>query len=332
MTAVAAPHPDWADQHWRDTALDWLTEALARTGRRVTGQVEPRVRPWSLVWQVPTDAGAVWFKANSPGTRYEAALLAALARLVPGRVLDPIAVDADRGWVLLPPGGTTLREVAGGDSDLTRWERVLPEYAELQRVTAADAEELLALGVPDHRPEVLPELFARLLDDRAALLIDKPDGLTTETYDRLRGLLPSYARHCRWLAEGGIAPSIQHDDLHDGNVFVADAGHCFFDWGDASVAHPFGTLLVTLRSVAHTSGRAGNDPALVRLRDAYLEPWTDRFERDTLRRTAQVAAWVTVVSRSLSWRRALAGGEPTSAEYAAAVPGWLAELLVDVPD
>ncbi|MEV6811171.1 phosphotransferase [Micromonospora sp. NPDC051296] len=326
MTA-AVPHTDLTDPRWRDAALDWVTEALARTGRRVAGPIEPRVRPWSLVWRVPTDAGDVWFKANSPGTRYEAALLAALARLTPGRVLDPIAVDAARGWSLLPHGGATLREVTGGDADLGRWERVLSEYAELQRTTAAHVEELLALGVPDHRPEVLPALFAALLDDRPALLLGTPDGLTAEAYDRLRALLPAYADRCRWLAESGILPSIQHDDLHDGNVFVAATGHRFFDWGDASVAHPFGTLLVTLRSVAHVTGRDATDPALDRLRDAYLEPWTDGRDRAALRQLAEVAAGVTMVSRSLSWRRALATSDPARAEYAAAVPGWLEELL-----
>ena len=328
MTAPAAPRTDWDDPHWRAAALDWVTEALARTGRRVAGQVEPRLRPWSLVWRVPTDDGDVWFKANSPGTRYEAGLLAALARLTPERVLDPIAVDAGRGWSLLPDGGATLREVAGRDGDLIRWESVLSEYVELQRTAAAHVEELLALGVPDHRPELLPGLFEELLDDRPALLLGTPDGLTAEAYDRLRGLLPAYADRCRWLADSGIIPSIQHDDLHDGNVFVAATGHRFFDWGDASVAHPFGTLLVTLRSVAHATARDATDPALERLRDAYLEPWTDRSDRRSLRQLADAAAWVTMVSRSLSWRRALATSDPTRAEYAAAVPGWLEELLV----
>ncbi|RIV34407.1 phosphotransferase [Micromonospora radicis] len=327
MTEAAAPQTDWADPRWRGAALDWVTEALARTGRRVAGPVEPRVRPWSLVWRVPTDGGDVWFKANSPGTRYEAALLAVLARLTPGRVLEPIAVDAAAGWALLPSGGPTLREVAGGDDDLAGWVRALPGYAELQRVAAGHVDELLALGVPDHRPEALPGLFAELLDDRAALLIGAPDGLSPEVHDRLRGLLPRYAERCRWLAGSGIEASIQHDDLHDGNVFAGPAGHRFFDWGDASVAHPFGTMLVTLRSIAHATGRSGSDPALLRLRDAYLEPWTDRSDRDTLRQVAQVAAEVTVVSRSLSWRRALATADPSRAEYAAAVPGWLEELL-----
>ncbi|MEU4378514.1 aminoglycoside phosphotransferase family protein [Micromonospora echinofusca] len=329
---AATPYADWANAHWRDTALDWVGEHLARHGRRVAGPVEPRVRPWSLVWRVPTDAGDVWFKANNPGTRHEAALLGALARLVPGRVLDPVAVDAGRGWSLLPDGGPTLREALGGDRGLlTRWERVLPAYADLQRAVAPAAGGLLALGVPDHRPEALPELFGALLDDEESLLLGEEDGLSAEAYGRLRAHRSAFAEDCRRLAGSGVAPTVQHDDLHDGNVFVAGDGYRFFDWGDASVAHPFGTLLVTLNSVADAFGLPGGDPALARLRDAYLEPWSDGHDRATLREAARLAVRVTRVSRALSWRRALQGADPTRAEYAAAVPGWLQELFAPDP-
>ncbi|WP_225852499.1 phosphotransferase [Micromonospora sp. AMSO12t] len=329
---ATTPPVDWADPHWRDAALGWVGDQLGRLGRRIVGPVEPRVRPWSLVWRVPTDAGDVWFKANNPGTRYEAALLAALTRLAPGRVLDPVAVDAERGWSLLPDGGRTLRDALGGDRRLlSRWERVLPEYADLQRVVAPGAGELLALGVPDHRPEMLPELFEALLDDEESLLLGAADGLTAEAYGRLRAHRPAFAEDCRRLAASGLTPTVQHDDLHDGNVFVAGDGHRFFDWGDASVAHPFGTLLVTLNSVADAFGLPEGDPALTRLRDAYLEPWSDGHDRPTLREAARLAVRVTRVSRALSWRRALRSADPTRAEYAAAVPGWLQELFAPDP-
>lgn len=326
------PSADWTDPHWRDTALAWVGDRLGRHGRRVVGPVEPRVRPWSLVWRVPTDAGNAWFKANNPGTRHEPALLDTLARLAPGRVLDPIAVDADRGWSLLPDGGPSLRDALGGDRGLlVRWERVLPEYADLQRTVAPRAGELLALGVPDHRPEVLPELFEALLDDEESLLLGAEDGLDAGAYERLRAHRTEFAEHCRRLADSGVAPSVQHDDLHDGNVFVGDDGHRFFDWGDASVAHPFGTLLVTLNSVAHAFDLPAGDPTLARLRDAYLEPWSDRHDRATLREAARLAVRVTRVSRSLSWRRALATPDPARARYASAVPGWLTELFEPDP-
>ncbi|MDG4761310.1 phosphotransferase [Micromonospora sp. WMMD710] len=323
--------PDWSGEQWQARARSWVDEQLSLAGRRVTGPVEPRVRPWSLVWPVPTDGGPVWFKANNPGTVHEAVLIAALARLTPERVLTPIAVDPERGWSLLPDGGDSLRTLLGRDPDLTHWERALPGYAALQLAAAPQADELVALGVPDHRPEVLANLFADLLDDHESLRIGAEGGLSVDAYERLRAELPSYVQRCRRLAEIGIPATVQHDDLHDGNVFAGPDGYRYFDWGDASVAHPFGTLLVTLRSVRYANELPADDAVLARLRDAYLEAWTDRYDRRTLVEAADLAINLGPVSRSLSWRRALDTTDPARAEYAEAVPGWLEELLESEP-
>lgn len=332
MTTIAGESaPDWSSEQWQLRARSWVDAQLSRAGRRVTGLVEPRVRPWSLVWRVPTDDGPVWFKANNPGTVHEAVLIAALAELTPDRVLTPIAVDPARGWSLLPDGGESLRDVLAREPDLAHWERALPGYAALQLASASRADELVALGVPDQRPEVLADLFVELLDDHEALLIGAEGGLGTEMHERLRAEVPSYAQRCRRLADLGIPATVQHDDLHDGNVFAGDAGYRYFDWGDASVAHPFGTLLVTLRSIGHARKLAADDVQLVRLRDAYLEAWTDRYDRRTLVEAADLAIGLGPVSRSLSWRRALDTVEESRAEYADAVPGWLEELFAASP-
>ncbi|MET7667885.1 aminoglycoside phosphotransferase family protein [Micromonospora luteifusca] len=322
---------DWSSEQWQLRARSWVETQLSQAGRRVTGLVEPRVRPWSLVWRVPTDDGPVWFKANNRGTVHEAVLIATLAQLTPERVLTPIAVDPVQGWSLLPDGGESLRDVLARDPDLAHWERALPGYAALQLATAPGADELVSLGVPDHRPEALAGLFAELLDDRESLLIGAEGGLSLDMYERLRAELPSYAERCRRLADIGIPATVQHDDLHDGNVFAGRDGYRYFDWGDASVAHPFGTLLVTLRSIRHGKELAADDARLVRLRDAYLEAWTDRYDRQTLVEAADLAINLGAVSRSLSWRRALDTAEESRAEYADAVPGWLEELFAASP-
>ncbi|MGW1058725.1 aminoglycoside phosphotransferase family protein [Micromonospora rubida] len=325
MTVSPTQPADWSDQRWQDLAHAWVADHLGRAGRRITGPVQARLRPWSLVWRLPTDAGPYWFKANNAGTRFEAGLLGALARISPGRVPEPVAVDAERGWTLLPDGGETLRDALARDRDPAAWEPVLTGYAALQRATVPRAGELLALGVPDHRPEAMPGLLAGLLDDRDAMRVGAPDGLTPQTHERLRAFVPEFEARCRRLASFGVPAVVQHDDLHDGNIFAAD--HRVFDWGDASLAHPFGTLLVTLNSVAGTFELPAGDPVLARLRDAYLDAWTDRHDRADLREAAALAVTVAKVSRSLSWRRALSTPDPARAEYAEAVPGWLAELF-----
>jgi aminoglycoside phosphotransferase (APT) family kinase protein len=109
---------------------------------------------------------------------------------------------------------------------------------------------------------------------------------------------------CAELATIG-AETIQHDDLHDGNVHRPDAGYRILDWGDAGVSHPFATLLVTERSVAARFGLEVGMPELARLRAAYLEPWTDVASSSVLRHAAELAIWVGLISRALTWRDAL---------------------------
>jgi hypothetical protein len=67
------------------------------------------------------------------------------------------------------------------------------------------------------------------------------------------------------LAGFGIAATIQHDDLHGGNVFSGPAGIRFFDWGDAVVAHPFGSMLATLHSSHIGSARRRTTRASIAL-------------------------------------------------------------------
>jgi hypothetical protein len=330
-STAAVDAPRWLDPDWREPALAWVADRLAEQGRTVTGEVEqPHIYPWSTVFRVPTAEGPVWFKANSRGTAYEVPLLDALSSWCPDRVLVPLAHDSDRGWLLLPDGGTTLRVAQSGHTDLAHWEQVLVEYAEMQRLLAARAEEMVGLGVPDLRPTRLPAHLADLLADEDALLLDKPDALSAAQLAGLRADQDRFADWCDQLAATGVAPSLQHDDLHDANIFVPYDGvgpYRVFDWGDASVAHPFTTLLVTLRVVAYRLELAGGAPELLRLRDAYLEPWTGEHDRVTLVEAVRLALLTGPVGRALSWRRSLLDATPSARErHGEGIPGWLAEL------
>jgi phosphotransferase family enzyme len=297
--------------------VEWIDATLDALGRRRTGEVEqPHVRPWSTVLRVPTGERPVWFKANGPGSVYEAALLRLLGRLAPSYVVPPLAIDLDRGWSLSPDGGTTLR---GLRADPVRWERILPMYARLQEQLSGRVGDLLAAGVPDLRPAAMPGHLDRLLDEPT---------LDADLAGQLRELRPAYVDWCAQLAADGVAVSLQHDDLHDANVFAGGDGYRIFDWGDACVAHPFGTLLVTLRSLAYQAGLAPDSAELARVRDAYLEAWTDGQDRATLRSSADLAMRVAKVGRALAWERALLGATAAEREeHSDAVIGWLTELL-----
>ncbi|MFE7612362.1 phosphotransferase family protein [Streptomyces celluloflavus] len=310
----------WERARWRAAALGWAERELTAHGLRATGPRTVRVRPWSVLVRMSVEDHAdVWFKANPPASAFEAGLGEALARWVPGHVGRPLAVDAGRGWSLFPDGGPLFRDVLHrAPADPRAWEAPLRQYAELQRALLPYTGELAALGVPDARTAALPGIFDRLVGTNAAL---EPGDRTA-----LRALRPRIADWCAELAGSGIADSLDHSDLHDGQVFAPEPGRfTFFDWGDAAVAHPFGSLLVPARAARERYG----PQVLPRLRDAYLEPWTGGGRTPAgLRRAVRLAARLGAIGRACSWGRLFPGAADTMGAVCEAESArWLRELL-----
>jgi hypothetical protein len=143
---------------------------------------------------------------------------------------------------------------------------VLPLYGTVQIALTEDADELIALGVPDLRLTELPARFETLLDEL--------DGVTAGERRRLAGAGSEMAELCAELAAFGIPETIQHDDFHDGQVYVRDGRYLLLDWGDACVSHPFFTMAVTLDGViAWGVDDVERSVDTTSFRDAYLAPF-----------------------------------------------------------
>ena len=139
----------WDDGGWFDDAAAWIE---ARVERR--GELELlRTRPWSALIRVPTSEGNAWFKETAPATRFEPALTERLLEVRPDRIPRVIASEETR--MLTADAGPSLRVLAERGAATPPWEEILALYAELQIETADALYELLALGVPDSRPETL---------------------------------------------------------------------------------------------------------------------------------------------------------------------------------
>ena len=168
-----------------------------------------------------------------------------------------------------------------------RWHDVLEAYARVQLACEDDVEALLAHGLPDCRLHTLPQAYADLLAG-----LDDVD-------PRLPG--PDGVQHlCDRLAAFGIRETVQHDDLHDGQVFLGAGVHQILDWGDACVSHPFFTLAVTLEGVISWGVDDEEDsedlePHLA----AYLAPYEAAYAGD-LREAARLAMRLGWVCRAVN--------------------------------
>ena len=242
----------------RRAAEGWIRSRVEPVGAIQTAHE----RPWATVLRVPLADGVAWFKACAPVQAFEPRLTAELFARWPDRVAGVLGYDEERAWLLLADAG---RPVGAFGNPPEAWLTAFPLYAELQHGEAAHAHNHLAHGVPDLRLATLPARFNELLE------LDLP--IEREEVLRLRDFAPRFTELCDELAAYGVPETIQHDDLHQANLLVD--GDCLrvLDWGDASISHPFASLVVTFRFLEERARLAPGDPWFARLRDAYLEPW-----------------------------------------------------------
>ena len=209
------------------------------------GEVEPMSdHPWARVSRI----GDVWLKECKPVQAYEVQLTASLATRWPERLPPLIAAEPERAWLLLGDAGSPI--AAFGDVR-DAWAAALPQYAELQQGEAVHADEHLAADVPDLRAHTLPERYAAW----------------AEREPRLAPFAPRFAELCGALTR---RPTLQHDDLHESNLYARDGRLVFLDWGDTCIAHPFASMLIAFARMLQWE-RIGDDAPLERNLRMFLE-------------------------------------------------------------
>jgi Phosphotransferase enzyme family len=235
----------------------------------IRGHAEPagaiqtvHVQPWATVLRVPLAGGVAWFKACAPVQAFEPRLTAELFSRWPDRVPEVLGWDEERAWLLLADAGRPVGDLGNPPE---AWLTALPRYGELQHGEAAHARQHLAHGVPDLRVATLPARYQELV--RLELPLERDE------VRRLGEFGPRFAELCQELAAHGVPETIQHDDLHHANLYLGGGRLRVLDWGDASISHPFASLVVTFRFLEERTGLRPGDPWFARLRDAYLEPW-----------------------------------------------------------
>ena len=299
----------WDEVGWQETVDGWIDDTLAELEiERVDAVDHFRRRPWAALARVATMQGDLYFKADAPSEAYEPALTEWLAGRRPDLVPDVLRIDADRGWLLTRDAGTSLRDHITDPPDAAIWSDLLPLSAELQIELAPSVEELLALGVPDSRPELLSQLYEDLLS-RWPAAASAPPVEIARLVDALGDTIPA---------------ALSHEELQDHNILLRDGAPVVIDWAEAVVEHPFCGLVNTFRGLVDRWGFEAGASDLIALRDAYLEPWTTYAPLPRLGELFDLAYPLGMLCRALSWDRLLTElPAHDRGEFEDFVPAWL---------
>lgn len=339
MPGDATVQPRWYDAlPARDRSLSarWSTEEFREELRAwcegivgpVTAMSQQKLRGWATVWRVETAEG-VWFaKQNCPGQQLEVPLMATLATLVPDHV---VPVTAARDTFLLTPDQGEVFYATAGD-DLENWVRLAREAAELQRALLPHHDSLLAAGLREVSPEESVDYLAARIEQYAALSPQDSRRLAPEVADRLRAHLPVVRRWAEQVASLGLPLTLNHNDLHENNVFDVAGRLRFFDFGDALVTEPLGVLLVPLNILGEKLGAGAGDRRLWRVVDAALEVWSDLAPSADLRAALPAALQLGWLGRVESWVRCQPSlSDEELAEWGPVAAAWLGTLDAEPP-
>jgi hypothetical protein len=269
----------------------------------VDALVPLRERPWGAVLRVVTSPACLVFKAVGARGAHEVGLLVDVAASQPTLAPELVAVDRERGWVLMRDHGERMTDVADIAQQVSLVERLLPAYAALQVTTAHRVGAWIAEGVPDRSARRLPPLLDGLLAGEGAT---GPLPIPPDELGAMAALRSTFARASDALDDGTLRPAIDHADMHGTNVVVDGGVPRLIDWGDACVAHPFTSLLVPIEWIAGRLPPAEVPDAVRRLVDAYREPWGDRARDEDL----ATAVWSGYVARAVMNDEQCVGGSP----------------------
>lgn len=316
--------------HWRsarflEEVTGWVDDVLAARRQVRTGPLtEVGVRFWAAVYAVPLPGGRAFLKVANPGQAFEGPLLDVLARLAPGHVVPPWAVDSGQGRWLLPDGGPLV------PADESGWARLVRDTAVLQRRCEHRRAELDL--VPALDASVALDWAARTVEDLAALPEDDAQHLRPDAADRCRAGLVPLAGSLRVLAGSGVPDTLQPNDMHPSNAcdtVGTQSPARLFDLGDAFWSHPWAVLHRALRGAGggRLAGPLPHTPLTRQLVSDYTAHWPQVAPQD---RAAVVAAAdrLGALQRAASWQRLLAHVDPDRLSVPAPrVADYLAQAL-----
>ncbi len=221
----------WQQLGWFAQATRWLEQNLRARGEYLQGDVrQVSLSDLVCVLYVNTDRGGVYFKASE--TAFEAVVTSYLANTYPDLTPKVLVHDDARGWLVTRDGGARL----SASARLQDWTDALEKLARFQRASGRVGVE----GAFGHLGcAVYP--FAELFEQASAFFDDEETlaawGLREEQLGRLKHLLPTLRDAHRRVQALELPLARAHGDAQPMNALYRNAR--WFDWSEASVAHPF---------------------------------------------------------------------------------------------
>lgn len=215
--------------HWYEIREDTTPENVVST-------------PYSCVMKFSTDQGFVYLKITPPALALESAVIKILHEQCHADVPVIIADNPKEHYFLMKDAGIRLHDFFKKEKfQAELFVDTIQNYTNMQIDTADKITQFLDIGVPDWRPNQLPNLYQALISQENLLL---DDGLTKIEIKKLHDLQPKVSEIFDQLSQYNIPETFGHGDFHDKNILINPDTHktTIIDLGEVVITHPFFSL------------------------------------------------------------------------------------------
>ncbi len=226
--------------------LHWIAEALSPELGDILQVETVKVRPWSQVYRVIAEQGISYFKICGPDAQHEGALLEWLLPEYSAILPEIIALSSEHGWILMADAGIPFRDLPQPENHYQSLQFLLSGYARLQQRSLNHIDDLLEMSLPDRRLERLPHLVEDLVESWS-----NRGWLDAVLQNQVLETMTTLEQLCSLLSASPYATTLDHGDLHTGNVLFKNEILSICDWGDACITHPFCSLLPWVATSGH---------------------------------------------------------------------------------
>lgn len=227
--------PEWGQRGWRWAAEAWIHSCFEGEGASVESIETLTHWDVSSLLLVRVGEENYYFKASPdfPCFVEEGLAMIRMSALVPEIVPQPLFVHETKNWMILEDLGEPLEA-----TDVATLRRIVETIGRLQVQAVREQSVLKSLKWPRSNIDQL-----RLEIQEVMLCQEAREGLSEDELKRLQSYEPEITRMLEKLDSYSIPVSVNHGDLHGGNVIVRGSELVIFDWTWASIAHPFFDLL-----------------------------------------------------------------------------------------
>jgi hypothetical protein len=282
---------------WLRDLFTWAQEQLSPRGFRANGNFQQfNASPTFSLIRLETNGPAAWFKATGEPNRHELPITVTLTRLFPRNLPRVLGVHPSwNGWLSEEVSDATLDQF----TELSVWERVANDLAELQIASVGKDAELLGSRCKDLR---LPDLaglidpyFARMSELMGVQEKQIPAPLTDS---QLSFVADRLKQSCSLLHDLQFPQTLGHLDFNPGNILISAARSVFVDWAEGCVTNPLVTFEYLLEHLRRS--RIRDAAACEKITAAYLRPWQAFISPENLARGRIVSPLVAAFVYSVS--------------------------------